>query len=111
MGRQQELYEFMKKILDKATNIMVLYGPSGIGRTTFAMKSVTYLVERRVIDLWFFVDLYDIRDKAMFRNKFNEVTGLGYPSNRTAMGEVRSKQMFLILDNIDDFFMIGQVDF
>ena len=58
------------------------------------------------------MDLYDIRDREMFRNKFNEVTGLGYPSNQKAMLEVRSKQMLIIiLDNIDDFFTNIQAHF
>ncbi len=41
----------------------------------------------------------------MFRNKFNEVTKFGYPNNRSNLNEVRNKQMLIILDNTDEFFI------
>jgi len=44
MGRQQELYEFMKKIKDPQINIFILYGHPGVGKTSFSVKTVTYLV-------------------------------------------------------------------
>lgn len=37
----------------------------------------------------------------MFRNKFNEVTMLGYPFNKNSINEVRNKPMIIIFDNID----------
>lgn len=48
MGRQREIYEFMKKIKDLNQNIYLVYGPVGVGRTSFVLKCVTYLIERRV---------------------------------------------------------------
>ena len=111
IGRQREMYQFIKKIMEKAGSLSVLYGPSGIGKTTFAIKAVTYLIERRVLELYFFVDLYDIRDRAMFRNKLNEVTGLSYPANKSVIAEARGKKMSIILDNADDFFNMNQMDF
>jgi predicted AAA+ superfamily ATPase len=85
MGRQQELYEFMKTIKDNQYNIFFLYGHPGVGKTTFAIKSATYLIERRVFEIYFFIDLFDIKDRDMFRNKFNEVTMLGYPFNKNSI--------------------------
>jgi DNA replication protein DnaC len=48
MGRQKELYEFMKTIKDNQTSFFFLYGHPGVGKTTFAIKTATYLIERRV---------------------------------------------------------------
>jgi replication-associated recombination protein RarA len=48
MGRQQELFEFMKTVKDNQLSFYFLYGHPGIGKTTFAIKASTYLVERRV---------------------------------------------------------------
>ena len=48
MGRQQELYEFMKKVRDPQLTFFILYGHPGVGKTTFAIKTATYLIERRV---------------------------------------------------------------
>ena len=36
---------------------------------------------------------------------FNEVTKFGYPNNRSNLNEVRNKQMLIILDNTDEFFI------
>lgn len=101
MGRQQELYEFMKKIKQPNLYLFFLYGYPGVGKTSFAIKTATYLIERRVYEIYFFIDLYDIRDRDMFRNKFNEVTKFGYPNNRSSLNEVRGKQMLIIFDNTD----------
>lgn len=61
----------MKIIKDNQISFYFLYGHPGIGKTTFAIKASTYLIERRVFEIYFFVDLYDIKDRDMFRNKFN----------------------------------------
>lgn len=71
MGRQQELYEFMKALKENQYTVFFLYGQSGVGKTTFAIKASTYLMERRVFEIYFFIDLFDIKDRDMFRNKFN----------------------------------------
>lgn len=47
----------------------------------------------------------------MFRNKFNEVTKFGYPNNRNNLNEVRVKQMLIIFDNTDQFFIQSSKDF
>jgi predicted AAA+ superfamily ATPase len=72
----------MKKIKDPQISTFILYGLSGVGKTTFSIKTATYLIERRIYEIYFFIDLYDINDKEMFRHKFNEVTKFGYPNNR-----------------------------
>ena len=48
MGRQEELYFFMKYLKDNQYNTFFLYGHPGVGKTTFAVKAGTYLAERRV---------------------------------------------------------------
>jgi DNA replication protein DnaC len=101
MGRQKELYEFMKKIKDPQISTFFLYGHPGVGKTSFSVKTATYLVERRAFDIYHFVDLYNINDKEMFRNKFNEVTKLGYPGNKVSLSEVKGKKMIIIFDNAD----------
>lgn len=47
----------------------------------------------------------------MFRNKFNEVTKFGYPNNRSSLNEIRGKQMLIIFDNTDEFFIQSIKDF
>jgi replication-associated recombination protein RarA len=101
----------MKTIKDNQINMLFLYGHPGVGKTTFAIKSATYLIERRVFEIYFFIDLYDIKDRDMFRNKFNEVTKLGYPFSKNSINEVRTKPMIIILDNIDEFFLVSVEDF
>lgn len=110
-GRQGDLFEFMKSIKDNQYSVFFLYGHPGVGKTTFAIKSATYLIERRVFELYFFVDLFDIKDTDMFRNKFNEVTMLGYPSSNTTFNELRNKSMIIILDNVDEFFISSMEQF
>jgi DNA replication protein DnaC len=61
----------MKKIKDQRFYLFFLYGHSGIGKTSYAIKTATYLIERRVYEIYFFIDLYNIKDRDMFRNKFN----------------------------------------
>lgn len=91
----------MKTIKDNQLSFFILYGHPGIGKTTFAIKASTYLIERRVFEIYFFIDLYDIKDTDMFRNKFNEVTKLDYPYNKYSLNEVKSKPMIIVLDNVD----------
>jgi DNA helicase IV len=38
----------MKRIKDLNQIIYIVYGAVGVGRTSFVLKSVTYLIERRV---------------------------------------------------------------
>jgi replication-associated recombination protein RarA len=44
LGRQQELYEFMKKIKEPNLYLYFLYGYPGVGKTSFAIKTATYLI-------------------------------------------------------------------
>ena len=46
--------------------------------TTFAVKVAGYLMERRLFEYFFFVDLYDIKDSTIFRFKFNEIAKFDY---------------------------------
>lgn len=105
MGRQQEIYEFMKRIKDFNQGIYIVYGSIGVGRTSFVLKCVTYLIQRRVFQLYFYIDLYGVKDVDVFRYKFNEVTKFNY-DGEVGVREVRGKMMVLILDNVDDFFEI-----
>lgn len=75
----------MKTVKDNQFIYYFLYGHPGIGKTTFAIKTSTYLIERRVFEIYFFIDLYDIKDRDMFRNKFNEVTKFDYPFNKNSL--------------------------
>jgi replication-associated recombination protein RarA len=38
----------MKTVRDNQLSLFILYGHPGIGKTTFAIKAATYLIERRV---------------------------------------------------------------
>jgi DNA replication protein DnaC len=71
MGRQQELYYFMKNLQDNQYNTFFVYGFPGVGKTTFSIKAATYLLERQIFHIYYFIDLFGIRDRDMFRNKFN----------------------------------------
>lgn len=56
----------------------MVYGKSGTGLTSFTMKVCTYMMERRVFEYFFFIDLYGIKDSVVFRYKFNETTKFQY---------------------------------
>lgn len=71
MGRQQELFDFMKNLQNNQYNTFFVYGHPGVGKTTFAIKAATYLLERQIFYIYYFVDLFGIKDRDMFRNKFN----------------------------------------
>ena len=75
----------MKNMMDPQINVYIylLYGDSGVGKTSFSIKAATYLIERKIYENYFFIDLYNIKDKDMFRYKFNEVTKLGYNSTKS----------------------------
>lgn len=55
-------------------NLYLIHGEEGVGLTTFAIKAASYLMERRVFEYFFFIDLYEIKDETVFRFKFNEIT-------------------------------------
>lgn len=55
--------------------------------------------------MYFYIDLYGVKDVDVFRYKFNEVTKFNY-DGEVGVREVRGKMMVLILDNVDDFFEI-----
>jgi hypothetical protein len=57
----------MKRIKDLNQAVYIVYGKVGVGRTSFALKSTTYLIERRIFEMYFYIDLYDIKDKDIFR--------------------------------------------
>lgn len=61
----------MKRIKDLTQSVYIIYGRLGVGRTSFALKCVTYLIERRLFEMYFYIDLYGIKDKDIFRYKFN----------------------------------------
>ena len=83
--------------------IYIVYGPVGVGRTSFVLKCVTYLIERRVFEMYFYIDLYGIRDRDVFRYKFNEITKFNY-DGEVKLQKVKNKMIIIILDNADDFF-------
>lgn len=93
----------MKKIKDLFQMIYIVYGSVGVGRTSFVLKCVTYLIERRVFEMYFYIDLYGIRDRDIFRYKFNEITKFNY-DGEVKLQKVKNKMMIIILDNADDFF-------
>jgi len=101
MGRQQELFEFMKNLQNNQYNTFFIYGHPGVGKTTFAIKAATYLLERQIFHIYYFVDLFGIKDRDMFRNKFNEVTNLDFPYNHSIIKEISGRKMIIILDNVD----------
>ena len=101
MGRQQELYYFMKNLQDNQYNTFFVFGFPGVGKTTFAIKAATYLLERQIFHIYHFIDLFGIKDRDMFRNKFNEVTNLNFPFNNSLIKELSSRKIIIILDNID----------
>lgn len=61
----------MKALKDLNQVVYIIYGKVGVGRTSFALKCVTYLIERKVFEIYFYIDLYGIKDKDVFRYKFN----------------------------------------
>lgn len=93
----------MKRIKDLSQNVYIVYGPVGVGRTSFVLKCVTYLIQRRAFQLYFYIDLYGIKDKDVFRYKFNQITKFNY-DGQVKLNEVKNKMMIIILDNADDFF-------
>ena len=57
----------MKRIKDLNQAVYIVHGRVGVGRTSFALKSTTYLIERRIFEMYFYIDLYAIKDKDIFR--------------------------------------------
>ena len=83
---------------------MLIYGISGTGLTTFAVKAASYALERKICEYYFFIDLYEIKEETVFRFKFNEATGFKYTGSGTIThGGIKYKKMLILLDNCDDF--------
>ena len=102
----------MKNLQDNQYHIFFLFGHPGVGKTTFAIKAATYLLERQVFNIYYFVDLFGIKDRDMFRNKFNEVTNLNFPFNYSLIKQVSNrKTVVIILDNVDEFFISSMQEF
>lgn len=91
-------------------SLYLVHGVEGVGLTTFSVKAASYLMERRVFEYFFFIDLYEIRDSTLFRFKFNEVTKFDL-DNEMYETSIKTKKILFLLDNCDDFLKISSRQF
>ena len=75
------------------------------------MKAATYLMERRLFEYFFFLDLYEIKDSIVFGFKFNEVTKFDYHHGVVNQLSIKNQKILLLLDNCDDFISRSPRDF
>ena len=61
------------------------------------------MMERRQLEYFFFMDLYDIKDKIVFGFKFNELTKFDYKNGVVNQLSIKNHKILLLLDNCDDF--------
>lgn len=61
----------MKQLCKENILLYAVKGQEGVGRTSFARKAASYLVQRKIYDEYFEVDFYGIRDLDMFGSIFS----------------------------------------
>lgn len=74
-----------------------------MGKTFFAKKAASYLIERNRFQSYFKVDLFKIREPEYFRVEFNQVSKLELLKNGTVSSQRKYEKFLVILDECDEF--------
>ena len=102
IGREIEVAEIRKKILEPDCHLLTLLGPGGSGKTRLAIEAAEGLVGEFKHGV-FFVNLAPLEDPGNISTTIAKVINLSYPERGTPEDQLldylRDKEMLLVLDN------------
>lgn len=110
IGRQHELAQLRRALLDESRRLVTLLGPGGIGKTSLALQAVAELAGQ-FADGAAFVALAPVTDPANLATAIAGAIGCSLAGSRlpdVALQEfLRDRELLLILDNVEQLLAPG----
>jgi predicted ATPase/DNA-binding SARP family transcriptional activator/Tfp pilus assembly protein PilF len=102
VGRQNELFEARKRVLDPECRLLTLVGAGGIGKTRLSLE-VARQSENEFQDGVIFVSLAPLENSALLEATILEALGLKISGDQTQqlIESLRDKHLLLVLDNFE----------
>jgi predicted ATPase/class 3 adenylate cyclase len=104
IGRDREVAEVRDRLRQADLRLLTLTGPGGIGKTRLALQVAADMLDD-FADGVFFVNLAPIADVHLVACSIAQVLGVceagGQPMLARLQGELRAKQLLLVLDNFE----------
>lgn len=104
IGREQDIINVRKRLLDNDTQLLTLVGPPGIGKTRLS-QAVARNVLNEFSDGVFLVFLASISDPALVSRAIAQALGLFEVGSQPRLEQLKTylsdKQMLLVLDNFE----------
>ncbi len=111
VGRQNELLEVRKRVLDPECRLLTLVGAGGIGKTRLALE-VARQSENEFRDGVIFVSLAPLENPALLEATILEALGLkiaGDKAQQQLIENLRDKNLLLVLDNFEHLLEVSNV--
>ena len=110
VGRERELDELRKRLLDERVRLLTLTGTGGTGKTRLALAVAAELRETVAQGVWF-IDLIPIREPQLVLPAIARVLGVHHAGRRPIREALeqflRDKQLLLVLDNCEQVLAAG----
>lgn len=110
IGRQQELAQLRRHLLDEGRRLVTLLGPGGIGKTSLALQAAAELAEQ-FADGAAFAPLAPVADAANLATAIAGAIGCSLAGSRppdVILREfLRDRELLLILDNLEQLLAPG----
>src|SRR3989440_8801576 len=104
VGREQERSHTLELLRHASTRLFTLTGPSGVGKTRFALQLIQDIAPD-FVDGVTFVALASVRDAALVPGAIAQALGIHESANTSLVEQVRvllrPKHLLLILDNVE----------
>lgn len=111
IGRQAELADLRETLLSPEVRLVTLTGPGGTGKTALALEAGRGLIDQ-FADGAAFVDLAQVADPELVASTIAHSLGIreggGQASIETLGGYLQSRDLLLILDNLEQIVGAGQ---
>ncbi len=104
VGREDQVAQLRKQLVEGETRLVTLVGPGGSGKTRLAQHVANGLTERFAQGVWI-VYLSAVRDPDLVVQSIMQTLYIqptpGLPASQSLIGYLRHKRMLLILDNFE----------
>src|SRR5437016_3974134 len=104
VGRERERSHTLELLRHASTRLLTLTGPSGVGKTRFALQLIQDIAPD-FVDGVTFVVLASVRDAALVPSAIAQALGIHESANASLAEQVRvflrPKHLFLVLDNVE----------
>jgi non-specific serine/threonine protein kinase len=116
LGRDRELADIQRLVLDENARLVTLSGPGGVGKTRLALAAANVL-EPAFADGWRFVDLAPLSDPSLVLSAIGRACGLLHDNPHAPLPPLaralRDRELLLVIDNfehvIDAAIEVGQL--